>query len=544
MSTSLMLQPAHSSPSTYDLRTRTLTYILSAFNDSEAKSRVTSTANTSLKPNPVAVSHEKDLHDEPYMDTQSGTYRVCGAPHVDTRWLKLLNQVAQLLVREHEIVAVLPKRSGPLANLSIMVTTDSDTDRDASVNIDVNVVDSPDVEVGRKKQEDFGYFVTRNPRRGSTPIRQDILEALQEVDTPCGMLAHLNAYRQISFTNHVSCVEQLLNNIISSHGSTREESVTLFRRYITFRAAPKIHRRFSKSPAFKSFIHALHNIDPSQIPVARIGEIRLTRYTVDYELVGTILFNRGFPKEKCPSLWYTYNHKGSVPVYNGATAGEFHQLLLFCLEMAQRNIADLTKKLKEDNGGQVTEAMMLEAEGWMKFLHIMVHESNVFQVHIQALDELIATSIVSNTPGEVKAPLLCAQWIADGRPAKREPPQYGNPTTENYDMLAPQEENIGMPTPDTTTSAVQDSQDIDTDGGISDTAIEINAAQTISRVVQRSLWLAVSYQQAIISLTSRRALPKSPISLTLWESPHNSIEESKQMANWTEVIRSICGKTT
>ena len=82
--------------------------MISALNTTDSKSRAAVFAP--LEPNPV-VSDPDDPDD---------TYG-------DTRWLKLLNQIAMLLVREHEIVAVLPKWSGQQAHVNIIVTTDSDS---------------------------------------------------------------------------------------------------------------------------------------------------------------------------------------------------------------------------------------------------------------------------------------------------------------------------------------------------------------------------------------------------------------------------------
>ena len=108
--------------------------------------------------------------------------------------------------------------------------------------------------------------------------------------------------------------------------------------------------------------------------------------------------------------------------------------------------------------------------------------------------------------------------------------------------IAPQEHAGDTKTPAVGTTAtimLQDEQDLDTDEGFSDTIIEMTAAQTVSRVAQKSLWLAVSYQQAIFSITAHRALGKTPISLTLWELPPVTIQQSMQVYHWTDVIQSL-----
>ncbi|KAF8417418.1 hypothetical protein BGX38DRAFT_707650, partial [Terfezia claveryi] len=246
-------------------------------------------------------------------------------------------------------------------------------------------------------------------------------------------------------------------------------------------------------------------------------------------LVGTILFHVSFPKNKCPSLWHTYNHEDAVLVYDTTTVGEFHQILLFCLERTQGAIANLTKAVKEEGGRQLEETVMVEAEHWMTLLHLMVHESNVFQIHVQALEGLIAPVVESNASagGSIRPPASI-----DGIGC--------NPDNQSDGALLHYQMGVNISRPDTSVAILGDSNDVDADGGFSDTAIEITASQQVLRAVQQSLWLAVSYEQAILSITSRRALPETPISLTLWEPPfHSTSEQSKQMADWTEVIRNM-----
>lgn len=79
-----------------------------------------------LDPNPVLVKEEAELYPAP-----EGSPDISKAKHVDPALdtLKLLNQLALLLVREHEIVAVLPKRFTSQV-LQVMVSIDSNPDSD------------------------------------------------------------------------------------------------------------------------------------------------------------------------------------------------------------------------------------------------------------------------------------------------------------------------------------------------------------------------------------------------------------------------------
>ena len=101
--------------SSLDLRVRTLSTLVSAF---QALNPVFFSVNIgSLTPDPVV--HQLD------------------SPHdsgVKPR-LKLLNQLAMILIREKEVVAVLSKRSGLNSGDQFVFTMDSDSDLEAGEKI-------------------------------------------------------------------------------------------------------------------------------------------------------------------------------------------------------------------------------------------------------------------------------------------------------------------------------------------------------------------------------------------------------------------------
>ncbi|KAF8430170.1 hypothetical protein EV426DRAFT_7400 [Tirmania nivea] len=220
---------AVASSSAHDLRTRTLTFMISALDTTNSKSRAA--AFTSLEHNPVVSDPD---------GTDS-----------NTRWLKLLNQIALLLVREHEIVAVLPKQSGPQAHVNIIVTTDSDSEEDYSLR-------SKDPQPPPPAK----YLVTQNPTSDSpdspTPTAHHLtLETLKTTDS---LLEYLNSHRHVSFLIHVLSVEALLNKCISKPIA----GITLLKLYITFRAAPKMNWQFN-SPTLTSFYQALQSLTPEEV---------------------------------------------------------------------------------------------------------------------------------------------------------------------------------------------------------------------------------------------------------------------------------------
>ncbi|KAF8431368.1 hypothetical protein BGX38DRAFT_340231 [Terfezia claveryi] len=172
----------------YDLRTRAITYMLAAL---EATS---SDARTTLKPNPVILKNEAELYASP-----QGSNHLNSANQANSDRLKFLNQVALLLVREYEIVAVLPKRSGSQAHVNVMVTTDSDSDLD-----ELNTGDL--VQDASRPSPRIKYLVTRNPRNDSPSGKSsnasantvEVLHALEQVTSLPNMYEYLVKYRDMS----------------------------------------------------------------------------------------------------------------------------------------------------------------------------------------------------------------------------------------------------------------------------------------------------------------------------------------------------------
>ncbi|KAF8457387.1 hypothetical protein BGX38DRAFT_1157815 [Terfezia claveryi] len=476
-----------SSLTTYDLRTRTLTHMLKALNQ---QSRL---SYESLQPNPIVVSPENPL--DPALASSTSRHYT----RADSTWLKVLNQVAQLLVREHEIVAVLPKRSGPTAHVSLMVTTDSDSEGDGDETA------SPT----SGKLLGTNYLISRNPRddQSSTALNPtDALNVLQEVSTMDGMLTYLNQHKHVSFSTHVSSVELLLNKVISeAHTDSYHSRCKLFGRYITFRAAPKMLRRFT-APAFQRLIQAVSTLTPEEVARAVLvnpppGEVPLsTKDPFDHALVTDIIHFKPFDRSSCPQILAQCQRVGGID-YTRHTAWEFHQLLIFCLTQAQKVLSVLSNQLESDPPQAVTDWALSKAEEWMGYLQSMIHYSPIFKAHIQALESRIS-----------------AKMKQQARVGTNE--RDGDTDAEDMEAQDEQEED-------------------DSDGGVSDTLLEITAAQAQDQVTQQSLWLAVSYQQAIAMIVRTRTLPSTPISMTLWEPPAAELKRSAEMEPWRSVIRDL-----
>ncbi|KAF8417583.1 hypothetical protein EV426DRAFT_622635 [Tirmania nivea] len=476
-----------------DLRVRTLSSILAALGTTDGLTRDEGIASLNSHPAisqlPAPVSALDPAMDVPQIHSTS-------RPSLRTSQssLKLLNQVALLLVREHEVVGIVPKRSGPKAIIELLVATDSDTDSpDADVHVDVK---EP---VRTTKLNANGYVVVRTPHKEVVvyPNSDDVLNHLGAAATEQQVLVHLNTYRNVSFGCHLASIELLLNNIISAPPSHRLTAQRLFTRYVTFRSVHKMCRRF-KAPAFQSFLAAIREATNSQISAA-VGNTSLitTDQSGEYRLIGGILFFRSFDRSTCPDL--VGHFRAGKPVeYAPAPAFEFHQILLFALDKAMDSVYQLSVACKATNTNCM-EQTLTKAGRWMSKLHQIVHSSPIFQEHMRVLEDIVS---------------------------KYEPRCVISPDIGPMDM---------GPMFDAATVE----EDNDEDNGPSDEAIEISAAQDAHRVAHEPLWLAVSYREAINSVTNPATLPRVPLKLTLWEPPAGIAQRTPEMEPWIELIQAM-----
>ncbi|RPB27223.1 hypothetical protein L211DRAFT_866091 [Terfezia boudieri ATCC MYA-4762] len=458
-----------------DLRVRTLSCILAALECTEPVIPLPTAANSELQ--------------SPYSSSRKGRSR-----------LELLNQVALLLVRERRIVGVLPKRSGPRALVELLVATDSGSD-------------SP-------KLDATEYIIVRNPRRNpptDSAISHDstvILQHLNGVATGQQLLAHLNTYKSVPLSCHIASIELLLNKIISSHRqrlAPRKLFRKLFSRYITFRSVPKMRRRF-ESPAFQSYLTAICSATKTQIS-AEVADHYQRRSSNTYPtaifasteciFIGQILFFEFFDRSTCPYL-VGQLQAGLLVEYNPETAFEFHQILLFAQKMAMDSVTHLSRACKSTDTNCV-EATLANTEIWMKKLYQLVQCSPIFEAHMDIIEAFVSPQRLSLEP----APMAEVTF---------------------------QDDNDG---PSDATIEISQAQGDDADNGPSDATIEISQAQATHRVAHQSLWLAVSYQQAIESVTNSGTLPAEPLKLTLWEPPTEIVQRTAEMEPWQDIIKNM-----
>ncbi|KAF8422206.1 hypothetical protein EV426DRAFT_670882 [Tirmania nivea] len=374
--------PTHDLPNETerDLRARTLStllYALRAIDPTFIKNLVRSRINPELAATrdlPVDIlSLDDDLGFDDVVPTPVST----GKHSTDHKLLMHLNCVAKLLVREHEIVGVLSKRSGPGARLSMVFTTDSGSSEDSDTNH------------ATIQAQNHSYIFSRNPRStaspppatrkvlntitdmmASVPIAEDPfpLEALSLVSTKEEMNLYLYHHSYVPFAMHVASIEHLFNELILAAkayegrtGSNRQELSSyyilrknLLARYITFRSVGKMHRRF-ESPTFQRFFKILQSLIQADV----FSAVGCHAEQEDYKLTK-------IEKAKISTLYKSLTSE-STP------------------------FDEFTKQLSS-------------ARKIMHCLNNLVHQSPLAQLHIQSLEPLLCNTITTNTIKEDEEP--------------------------------------------------------------------------------------------------------------------------------------------
>ncbi|KAF8417546.1 hypothetical protein EV426DRAFT_622383 [Tirmania nivea] len=430
-------------------------------------------------------------------------------------WLKVLNHVAQLLVREHEIVAVLPKRSGPTANISLLVATDSSSD-------DVDT-DSPD-----------GYLIARNPRFNSPePYPGNPFSRLVAISSHQDMLEYLDRYRHVSYRHHVLGIEVLFNAIIDAYttyiavlddddsnpavGAVGDanfnhttEAVTeahsclalrtdLLNAYVTFYSVGKMRRRFYAEP-FVKFYTIMTSMWEAQVEVAFEMASRPNQshqFTKDemHVFEGLLLDRAVNDYPTLSAALSSARASNTVALHTKDTAWELHRLLLSMLDSARSAVNTLYKMIASPSASSSDlSASLSDVQHTMDRLHFMVHLSPSISAHMKSIESILSYAMDTNLQGG-------AQRGAFGL-------AYSHTT------------------------------DLDPDDGVTDSMIEVSLAREQKRVGEECLWLAVRYQAALESLTSLDSLPTGQVTFTLCEVSAEDIPKT-DMHNWKDVMCSI-----
>ncbi|KAF8432623.1 hypothetical protein BGX38DRAFT_1225260 [Terfezia claveryi] len=420
-----------------------------------------------------------------------------GTDDKPSRWLQHLNCVARLLVREHEIVAVLPKRTGSDARFSMVFTTDSSSDADS----DTGVIQQHD------------YVFSRNPRSTASPpatirkrldsltdimvsvsISDDPLEALGLVSTVGELDLYLYRHSHVPFATHVASIELLLNNIIRASNAYQDDTEgdeeelsshfilrqMLLMRYITLRSVGKMQRRFV-SPAFQELLKVLRGLGPADMTTAiasHAGQASYTFTDLEQDLFDSILYLPEFSIAEFPKLReaITKSQPMASPVL---ISWEFHQLFLRILGLAQTTISTLySVSATENTPFEEFTQQLSSAQKMMDHLNTLVHDSPFAKLHIQSLEPLIRIP---------KA----------------------------------------------------------TEGGLDqdDATLELSGARQNQRLCREILYLMVTFQSSLDIVTGSKMLPKQKVRFSyfdaLQESDEKEAGERTALHDWRGVIKSI-----
>ncbi|RPB21245.1 hypothetical protein L211DRAFT_889995 [Terfezia boudieri ATCC MYA-4762] len=417
-------------------------------------------------------------------------------------WAKVLNHVAQLLVREHEIVAVLPKRSGSTAHVSLLVTTDSSSDDDDLLS-------------------DEGYLIARNPRFNSPdPCPGNPLAKLVSVSSHHDLVLYLHKYRHVAYRNHVLGIECLFNAIVDAYNtymavlddedsnSTEGASpvgdgaaveaythlalrTDLLNSFVTFYSIGKMHRRFHSMP-FTMFHTAMKRMQQVQVEGAfgmASGLDKPSPFTkCEVYLFEALL--RHHAANKYPGLLAKLSSAhatSTVPLYTQDTTWDLHRLLLSSLESAKLAVDTLYAKISSPFSSFIDLSTSLsDVQQTMDRLHSLVHVSPSIARHMKYIETILSDAM-----------------------------------------------DVNIYEPEHSFSS-----ELDTDDGVTDSIIEISLARKEKRVGEECLWLAVRYQTALESLTAIDSLPTDYVTFTLYEVSDKDTPNN-EMHDWKDVIYSI-----
>ena len=506
-----------------DLRVRTLTSLLAALSSVNPESLESSTANIADSASvfrddsgmqysdlpPVLDSHHCSAHLGRHPPSRSNTF------------LKLLNYIAHVLVREHEIVAVLPKRSRRF-NLFVAIDSSSDSEPDEWIPSTTTPA----------------YLITRNPRSKSPdPPPQDITAQLQAISTEEDMLRFLHTYRHVPFRHHVQGIEILFNAIVDAcntrialipHSSQdipadqlqlardnlalRKNLLTLF---VIFYSAGKMCRRF-RSVLFQRFRMVMSNMLQEDVEAAVLkppysSRIPFTKFEINFFM--SLFADPITPASTYPRLSALFSHPDNMACYSKQTAWELHRLLLSVLETASAATETLYTKIQSPQTTLMEiSAAALDVRLWMARLQAMVHKCPASAAHIKALEPTFSPAI-------------------DGKVDMLNAPTE-TPTSDKF--TAELDDNSGAELDD------DGSAELDDDGGATDTTIEITLASKERRVGEECLWLITRYQTALDYLTAKKNLPKQSVRFTLCDVSAADVGVPKtDLHSWQDVITTL-----
>ncbi|KAF8458646.1 hypothetical protein BGX38DRAFT_1264956 [Terfezia claveryi] len=273
-----------------------------------------------------------------------------------------------------------------------------------------------------------------------------------------------------------------------------------------------MHRRF-KSPEFICFLRALKNMSPKDIKRSVASHMRKQGFAplmieneAHEDLIPEILYFEEFesPERKCHHLWKQYENSDDGGV-----------------DIVRQWLSRAYKHLQGVRSSCPYEDMLTGVEEWMGYLHLIVHDSAIFKVHVEAFDKDI-TDVMRVLPSlSNQSPLLSTPPPAAHRPTK--PIMDHNDISNNVDAISHPRR-------------------------LSDTEIEISAARGVSLpllipldVAERLVrWLEELLKDELVNLVKKRRLT-GPSIITHTKTQDSKVQSRTKVAT---VVWNAKGTTT
>lgn len=451
------------------LRARTLSCLAAALQDID-RSLVSDIVEESF-PHPVALP----------INTGDPSFADDGKPisiYSRLTRLKVLNSLARLFVREHEIVAVLAKRSAQKPGFEFVVARDSGSeDKEDDIKQANGFRNTSETSLSRN---------SRLPTQNSSllDLREKVLEVLDDTTTASQLLAFLYTFPRVDWETHILSIERLVNVLVGTFAKgtkiTQNRRLLLLR-YTLFRSAPKVKRRLS-STTFVNFLEAMRKLPKREI-MAATGYMNLEISRREKKLFRNILqvdhpsVHTGY----CKALLESLTRSEEPKVYKSDSSMAIQELIIFTLEETIRTItllADLSAKNQQTVSYREFARRIFDAELWSKYLEKLVHSSPIVNEHMSAIEPLLRTG-------------------------------------------------SGVQTEDS---------EVDQDGGLTDTIIEATTGKDRRHWGLQCLCLAVYIGTAIRLVTNPNILPKEPIHFTTTQLPQTNLVNDSELEDWQDIV--------
>lgn len=312
-------------------------------------------------------------------------------------YLKMLTGFSSLLVRHHEILAILPKRSARGTELFLSAQGGLSDGDELSPSSPSSPPSSP---------LSLHHFLARSPRNDNPPDASVELLDIPDISVGTDILSFIvdnwfaascffflskksklmnkNRSRNQSFDSHVKVFETLLNICLASSSLTLVTAWSNLGFYSFFQSVGKVQRRFHNSNSIKR----LSEIDPASLKPPS-GPLSLTK--MDNDNIRIIFFNAN-AKEKHSALFTFVDSKWPPgtklrsPEDPALFLAQFHELFNWFLGVLSKELSDLVRLRKQRNPPEKLSSRDISvARRNIEVLGYFAWASDFFMVYIRAI---------------------------------------------------------------------------------------------------------------------------------------------------------------